>query len=332
LLEIKDLNLIYEDNYHVLKDINFKVEDGEIVGIIGLSGAGKTSLLRTLNLLQVPTSGKILLDGVDLTSLDKEELRKIRKKISIVFQHFNLLSSRTVFQNVALPLEIEDLSKKEIEEKVNKMLESMNLIPRKDAYPSQLSGGEKQRTAIARALISNPDIILFDEPTSSLDPKTTQKILDLILEINQSTRKSILIVTHEMDVIKKICDKVVYLKNGYVNFVGPVHEFFIEKETELNNEFYQEINIDWSKTREMVRNKNQKLLKIVFWGSKTHEPVLYDVAKKYDVSVNILYGKIEHLKDSPYGTMIIAINSDNSHVENFLKELSENVYKVEVLN
>ncbi|HOP34648.1 MAG TPA: methionine ABC transporter ATP-binding protein, partial [Defluviitoga tunisiensis] len=315
-----------------LKDINFKVEDGEIVGIIGLSGAGKTSLLRTLNLLQVPTSGKILLDGVDLTSLDKEELRKIRKKISIVFQHFNLLSSRTVFQNVALPLEIEDLSKKEIEEKVNKMLESMNLIPRKDAYPSQLSGGEKQRTAIARALISNPDIILFDEPTSSLDPKTTQKILDLILEINQSTRKSILIVTHEMDVIKKICDKVVYLKNGYVNFVGPVHEFFIEKETELNNEFYQEINIDWSKTWEMVRNKNQKLLKIVFWGSKTHEPVLYDVAKKYDVSVNILYGKIEHLKDSPYGTMIIAINSDNSHVENFLKELSENVYKVEVLN
>ncbi len=332
MLEIKDLNLIYEDNYHVLKDINFKVEDGEIVGIIGLSGAGKTSLLRTLNLLQVPTSGKILLDGVDLTSLDKEELRKIRKKISIVFQHSNLLSSRTVFQNVALPLEIEDLSKKEIEEKVNKMLESMNLIPRKDAYPSQLSGGEKQRTAIARALISNPDIILFDEPTSSLDPKTTQKILDLILEINQSTRKSILIVTHEMDVIKKICDKVVYLKNGYVNFVGPVHEFFIEKETELNNEFYQEINIDWSKTWEMVRNKNQKLLKIVFWGSKTHEPVLYDVAKKYDVSVNILYGKIEHLKDSPYGTMIIAINSDNSHVENFLKELSENVYKVEVLN
>ncbi|HOP24721.1 MAG TPA: methionine ABC transporter ATP-binding protein [Defluviitoga sp.] len=332
MLEIKDLNLIYEDNYHVLKDINFKVEDGEIVGIIGLSGAGKTSLLRTLNLLQVPTSGKILLDGVDLTSLEKEELRKIRKKISIVFQHFNLLSSRTVFQNVALPLEIEGLLKKEIEDKVNKMLESMNLIPRKDAYPSQLSGGEKQRTAIARALISNPDIILFDEPTSSLDPKTTQKILDLILEINQSTKKSILIVTHEMDVIKKICDKVVYLKNGYVDFMGPVHEFFIEKETELNDEFYQEINIDWNSIWQMVKDKNQKLLKIVFWGSKTHEPVLYDVAKKYDVSVNILYGKIEHLKDSPYGTMIIAINSDNSHVENFLKELSENVYKVEVLN
>ncbi len=332
MLEIKDLNLIYEDNYHVLKDINFKVEDGEIVGIIGLSGAGKTSLLRTLNLLQVPTSGKILLDGVDLTSLNKEELRKIRKKISIVFQHFNLLSSRTVFQNVALPLEIEDLPKKQIEDKVTKLLESMNLIPRKDAYPSQLSGGEKQRTAIARALISNPDIILFDEPTSSLDPKTTQKILDLILEINQSTKKSILIVTHEMDVIKKICDKVVYLKNGYVNFVGPVHEFFIEKETELNNEFYQEINIDWKEIDELVKNKNKRLLKIVFWGSKTHEPVLYNVAKKYDVSVNILYGKIEHLKDNPYGTMIIAINSDNSHLEEFLEELSENVYKVEVLN
>ncbi|PNR93380.1 methionine ABC transporter ATP-binding protein [Petrotoga sp. 9PWA.NaAc.5.4] len=331
MLEIKNLNLIYDENNHVLKNINFKVEEGEIVGIIGLSGAGKTSLLRTLNLLQLPSSGKIFLNSIDITQLNKKDLREIRKKISIVFQHFNLLSSRNVFQNIALPLEIENVKKEEIENKVNRMIEQLNLSSRKYAYPSQLSGGEKQRTAIARALISNPDIILFDEPTSSLDPSTTQKILNLILEINKNMKKSILIVTHEMDVIKKICDKVVYLKNGYVDYFGSVHTFFIEKEDELNKEFYQEINIDWQKVKEVVKGENDRLIKIVFWGEKTHEPVLYTVATKYNVVVNVLYGKIEHLKDNPYGTLIVEVIGDKNQMEEFLQEISDNVYKVEVL-
>lgn len=331
MLRIKDLNLVYDENLHVLKNINFTVEDGEILGIIGLSGAGKTSLLRTLNLLQLPTSGEIYLDDLEITHLESSELRKIRKKISIVFQNFNLLSSRTVFQNVSLPLEIEKISKEKIKLFVNNILNDLNLSNRKDAYPSQLSGGEKQRTAIARALISNPDIILFDEPTSSLDPSTTQKILDLILEINKSTKKSILIVTHEMDVIKKICDKVVYLKNGSVDFFGKVHEFFIEKENELNKEFYQEINIDWEKVREVVKGEHDRLIKVVFWGEKTHEPILHEVSKKYDITLNVLYGKIEHLKDNPYGTLILEVVSDENEMEKFLEELSAKVYKVEVL-
>lgn len=331
MLRIKDLNLVYDENLHVLKNINFTVEDGEILGIIGLSGAGKTSLLRTLNLLQLPTSGEIYLDDLEITHLESSELRKIRKKISIVFQNFNLLTSRTVFQNVSLPLEIEKISKEKIKLFVNNILNDLNLSNRKDAYPSQLSGGEKQRTAIARALISNPDIILFDEPTSSLDPSTTQKILDLILEINKSTKKSILIVTHEMDVIKKICDKVVYLKNGSVDFFGKVHEFFIEKENELNKEFYQEINIDWKKVREVVKGEHDRLIKVVFWGEKTHEPILHEVSKKYAITLNVLYGKIEHLKDNPYGTLILEVVSDENEMEKFLEELSAKVYKVEVL-
>jgi len=331
LLTIKNLNLIYDDKNHVLKNINFSVKDGEILGIIGLSGAGKTSLLRTLNLLQVPTSGEIFLDQVDVTKLNRNQLRNMRKKISIVFQHFNLLSSRTVFQNVSLPLEIEKVPKNEIEVRVNKLLEDVNLLHKKDSYPSQLSGGEKQRTAIARALINNPDIILFDEPTSSLDPNTTQRILDLILEINKSMKKSILIVTHEMDVIKKICDKVVYLKNGTVDFFGQVHEFFILKENELNKEFYQEINIDWERVKEVVKGENDRLIKVVFWGGKTHEPILHSITKKYDITLNILYGKIEHLKDEPYGTLIVEVISTQEEMGKFLEELSTNVYKVEVL-
>jgi D-methionine transport system ATP-binding protein len=331
LLKIQNLNLVYDNKNHVLKNVNFSVEDGEILGIIGLSGAGKTSLLRTLNLLQAPTSGEIFLDKVDITKLNTDQLRNVRKKISIVFQHFNLLSSRTVFENVSLPLEIEKVPKKEIEVRVNKILEDVNLLHKKDSYPSQLSGGEKQRTAIARALINNPDIVLFDEPTSSLDPSTTQRILDLILEINKSMKKSILIVTHEMDVIKKICDKVVYLKNGTVDFFGKVHEFFIEKENELNKEFYQEINIDWERVKEVVKGENHRLIKIVFWGEKTHEPILHNITKKYDITLNMLYGKIEHLKDNPYGTLIVEVISDHKEMEKFLEELSANVYKVEVL-
>jgi D-methionine transport system ATP-binding protein len=331
LLKVKDLNLVYENKNHVLKDINFEVKNGEIFGIIGLSGAGKSSLLRTLNLLQRPTSGNIFLDEIDITTVDKKDLRNLRKKISIVFQHFNLLSTRNVFDNIALPLEIEKKDIKEIEKKVDKILEEVNLSHKKNSYPSQLSGGEKQRTAIARGMINNPEILLLDEPTSALDPQTTQKILDLILDINKRFNLSIIIVTHEMDVIKKICDKVVYLKNGSVEFFGPVHELFVEKENEIFKEFYQEINIDWSRAKQLSSKETIKLLKIVFWGKHTHEAVLDEVSKKYDVKVNILYGKIEHLKDNPYGTLIINVESENGKINDFIKELDSKVYSLEVL-
>jgi D-methionine transport system ATP-binding protein len=329
MLEIKDLNLVYNQKLHVLKNINFEVKKGEVTGIIGLSGAGKTSILRSMVLLEKPTSGEIKLNGKDLSKLKESELRKERKKISVVFQNYNLLSTRTVYENIALPLEINNETN--IKERVIKLAEEVGLKDRLDHYPSALSGGEKQRTAIARGMINNPEILLLDEPTSALDPNTTDKILKLILNLNEKHNLSTIIVTHEMDVIKRACDKVVYLKNGEVNFFGPVHKFFIEKEKEIYEEFYKEINIDWNAAKSKSDKEYQKLIKVTFYGDATHEPILDEISKKYDIKMNYIYGKIEHLKSKPYGTLIIVIEYQNKDIENFMKELESKVYKLEEL-
>jgi D-methionine transport system ATP-binding protein len=327
MLEIKGLNLVYNKKLHVLKNINFEVKKGEVTGIIGLSGAGKTSILRSMVLLEKPSSGEIKLNGKDLSKLS--DLRKERKKISVVFQNYNLLSTRTVFENIALPLEIN--KEKNIKERVVKLAEEVGLKDRLDYYPSALSGGEKQRTAIARGMINNPEILLLDEPTSALDPNTTDKILKLTLDLNKKHDLSTIIVTHEMDVIKRACDKVVYLKNGEVSFFGPVYKLFIEKEKEIYEEFYKEINIDWKAARSKSDKEYQKLIKVTFYGDTTHEPILDDISKKYDIRMNYIYGKIEHLKSKPYGTLIIAVEYQNKDIENFMKEIESKVYKLEEL-
>jgi D-methionine transport system ATP-binding protein len=329
MLEIKGLNLVYNKKLHVLKNINFEVKKGEVTGIIGLSGAGKTSILRSMVLLEKPSSGEIKLNGKDLSKLRESDLRKERKKISVVFQNYNLLSTRTVFENIALPLEIN--KEKNIKERVVKLAEEVGLKDRLDYYPSALSGGEKQRTAIARGMINNPEILLLDEPTSALDPNTTDKILKLTLDLNKKHDLSTIIVTHEMDVIKRACDKVVYLKNGEVSFFGPVYKLFIEKEKEIYEEFYKEINIDWKAARSKSDKEYQKLIKVTFYGDTTHEPILDDISKKYDIRMNYIYGKIEHLKSKPYGTLIIAVEYQNKDIENFMKEIESKVYKLEEL-
>jgi D-methionine transport system ATP-binding protein len=329
VLEVKDLNLIYNQKLHVLKNINFEVKKGEVAGIIGLSGAGKTSILRSLVLLEKPTSGEIKLNGKDLSKLKERDLMIERKKISVVFQNYNLLSTRTVYENIALPLEIN--KEKNIKDRVLKLAEEVGLKDRLDHYPSSLSGGEKQRTAIARGMINNPEILLLDEPTSALDPNTTDRILKLVLDLNKKHDLSTIIVTHEMDVIKRACDRVVYLKNGEVNFFGPVYKFFIEKEKEIYEEFYKEINIDWKAARKKSGKENQKLIKVTFYGDSTHEPILDEISKKYDVKLNYIYGKIEHLKLKPYGTLIIVVEYEDRDIEGFMKELESKVYKLEEL-
>lgn len=329
MLEIKDLNLIYNNKLHVLKNINFNVQKGEVTGIIGLSGAGKTSILRSMVLLERPTSGKIILNKKDLTILKERELRNERKKISVVFQNYNLLSTRTVFENIALPLEIN--GEKNIKEKVLNIAKEVELSHRLNYYPSSLSGGEKQRTAIARGMVNSPNVLLLDEPTSALDPNTTDKILKLILKLNKKYDLSTIIVTHEMDVIKRACDKVVYLKNGEVNFFGPVYKLFIEKEKEIYKEFYKEINIDWKSAKQKSKKDNQKLIKVTFYGENTHQPILDEISKKYNIKMNYIYGKIEHLKKEPYGTLVIVIEYENNDINIFLQELESKVYRLEEL-
>lgn len=234
MIKIENICKIFKSSNQEVKaldNINLTIEKGDIYGIIGLSGAGKSTLIRTLNRLEEPTSGHIFIGDTDLTGLSKEALRKTRQKIGMIFQHFNLLSSRTVADNIKFPLEVAEVDSKEHTEIVDALLKRVELEDKKDSYPSQLSGGQKQRVAIARALANKPSILLCDEATSALDPKTTKSILHLIKEINESTGITVILITHEMHVIKEICDKVAILENGQVIEEGPVEKVFSNPKT-----------------------------------------------------------------------------------------------------
>ena len=236
MISIEKVNKVYPNGFHAVKDVDLEIKTGDIFGIIGLSGAGKSSLIRLLNRLEEPTSGKIIIDGVDITSLSKDELLEKRKKIGMIFQHFNLLSSRTVGENVAFALEIAKWDKNKIKERVKELLEIVELSDKIDYYPNQLSGGQKQRVAIARALANNPDILLSDEATSALDPKTTKAILELIRNIQQKFGLTVVMITHQMEVIKEICNKVAVMSGGKIVEQGGVHHIFSAPQSEITKE------------------------------------------------------------------------------------------------
>lgn len=225
-----------------VKNVNLNVKKGEVFGIIGLSGAGKSTLIRCLNRLEEPTSGSITIDGVDITSLNKNQLRIARKDIGMIFQHFNLLSQKTVFENIAFPLELEGFSKDVIEKKVNKLLDYLELKDKKDSYPSQLSGGQKQRVAIARALVNDPKVLLSDEATSALDPKTTKSILALLNKIRKEFGLTIVLITHQMEVVKDICDKVAIIENGEIIEKNTVENLFQNPKTKTAKTFIRSLN------------------------------------------------------------------------------------------
>jgi len=331
IVSVENLNLTYEEKgnkNHILKDISFEVEKGEILGIVGLSGAGKTSLLRTLNLLHKPDSGKIIFEQEDITELNEKTVIPIRKKIGVVFQHFNLFRNKNVYNNIAFPLLLEKIDKEEIKKRVEKIADEIGLTERLNAYPSQLSGGEQQRVGIARSIITNPDLILLDEPTSALDPMITKIILDLVLDISIKRGLTIITVTHDMDVVKRICDKVAYLKKGNLSFFGETHEFFASLTTKEVSEFENEFLTDFEKIKKRESDE-KKFIRVVFWGENTHESVIWDTSKDMDINVNILYGKIEELKKGPFGSLILEISGKQSM--NFIKNLKEKVYYLEVI-
>lgn len=331
IISVKNLNLAYEENgrkNQILKNISFKVKRGEILGIVGLSGAGKTSLLRTLNLLHKPDSGEILFEENNITKLNEKTVIPIRKKIGVVFQHFNLFRNKNVYDNIAFPLVLEKVEKKEIKERVEKIASEIDLTERLNAYPSQLSGGEQQRVGIARSIITNPDLILLDEPTSALDPMITKKILDLVLSVSSKRGLTIITVTHDMDVVKRICDKVAYLKSGTLNFFGETHEFFASLTTKEISEFENEFLTDFEKIKKR-ESFDKRFIRVVFWGKNTHESVIWNTAKDKKICVNILYGKIEELKKGPFGSLILEISGEQS--DEFIRSLKDKVYFLEVI-
>ncbi|NLZ54902.1 MAG: methionine ABC transporter ATP-binding protein [Thermoanaerobacteraceae bacterium] len=342
MIYIKDLTKIYysdSGDVKALEDVNLHIKQGEIYGVIGLSGAGKSTLLRCINMLETPTSGTIEIDGVDMTKLSPYELKEYRKKMGMIFQHFNLLSSRTVWGNIAFPLEIAGLDKQTIKEKVDNLLELVALTDKANSFPSQLSGGQKQRVGIARALANDPKVLLCDEATSALDPQTTLSILNLLKDINTKLGLTIVLITHEMNVIKHICHSVAVIEKSKVVEQGSVLEVFSNPKTETAKNFLKNITLSElpDELKDRIRqldhgNLEGKIVKIGFFGQITTQPIISTLVKKFDVNANILFGNIDYIQEDPYGVLVVELNGQNGGANealNYLKGLGLNVEVIE---
>ncbi|HIU63897.1 MAG TPA: methionine ABC transporter ATP-binding protein [Candidatus Avacidaminococcus intestinavium] len=341
MIELRDIEKTYytkTGDIHALCKTSLTINAGEIFGVIGQSGAGKSTLIRCINMLETPTNGQVLVDGQDLTAMNESELRKARQSIGMIFQHFNLLSSRTVFDNIAFPLEIQGLSKTEIRKKVEPLLELVGLEERREHYPSQLSGGQKQRVGIARALASSPKVLLCDEATSALDPQTTKSILDLLRDINQKMNLTIVMITHQMQVVKEICDHVAVIENGKIIEEGTMFDLFTNPQTPTTKDFIKSINnmelpelLKNTPISKEFTNGSKLLVRISFIGSSAGEPLISSLVKRCDVDVNILYGNIENIKDTPYGTLLVEISGTAKALTSSMDYLKARNLRIEVI-
>ncbi|AVK82578.1 methionine ABC transporter ATP-binding protein [Lysinibacillus sp. B2A1] len=312
--------------------INLHVKKGEIHGVIGYSGAGKSTLIRCVNLLERPTAGKVWINNVDITSLSLNDLRKTRQKIGMIFQHFNLLKTATVYNNIAVPLKLLGYNDTEVKNRVAKYAEIVGLTEKLESFPSQLSGGQKQRVAIARALAQEPEILLSDEATSALDPETTEAILELLLKINRELGITILLITHEMNVIQKICDDVSVLEAGKVVEYGSAIDLFAKPQHPTTRKFLSTIsqrNLSLSLIQQL--NVSGSVIRLTFLGESTGKPLLAEVSKVYDVQPNILTANIIELKNGIVGNIVVHLNGEAQIVQKALTYFTENGVAVEEL-
>jgi D-methionine transport system ATP-binding protein len=343
LIQLKHIVKTFRDSadqkvVDAVKDVTLDIHTGEIFGIIGFSGAGKSTLVRCLNLLTRPDSGSINIDGQEMMELSPKELRKARKKIGMIFQHFNLMPSRTVFGNVAYPLKGSGLSKEEITDKVRKLLELVEIPDKENVYPSQLSGGQKQRVAIARALANDPKILLCDEATSALDPQTTGSILQLLKELNQKLGITIVVITHEMQVVKSICNRVAVMENGEVAELGDVFEIFSNPQKPITREFIRTTS-KLSKIEELIQQDSplirlepgDKLVRLTYVQKDVSEPLLSVITRKFDIELNILFADVEFVADAPIGGTVVIFHGDSNMIRDAFTYLRQKDIGVEVL-
>jgi len=295
---------------HALAGVSLRIERGEIFGIIGRSGAGKSTLIRMLNLLERPTEGRVLIDGEDITTYDEARLRTFRQSVGMVFQHFNLLNSRTVMENVCFPLRLAGMNRKQQRERAAEVLALVGLSDHANKYPRQLSGGQQQRVGIARALASKPRLLLCDEATSALDPETTQSILRLLIDINRDLGLTIVLITHGMDVIRAVCDKVAVIDAGKIVEHGTVLDVFLHPQHPVTQSLLSESGMDAEGWREMAQGMPGKLLRLSFRGDTTLQPLLTRVSKDLDLDFSILQGSVGRIKDTPYGQLVVAVQGD----------------------
>ena len=327
---IKKTYIKNKQQVHALNDINLSVDTGDIYGLIGWSGAGKSSLIRLVNQLEKPTSGTVTVDGVDLNKLDTKAQREHKKKIGMIFQHFNLLESKTVAQNIAIPLVLQGLKRDEIDRRVDAMLSYVDLAGKKQSYPSQLSGGQKQRVGIARALITEPTILLCDEATSALDPQTTLSILKLLKQINSERNITILLVTHEMEVISSICNKVAVMEKGQVIEKGTVLDIFSAPQQETTKKFVSTVinaKIPEAVLDSLVEQEN--IFRLEFLGNSAREPVVNELILKQLVEINILFANMREIGGVVLGSMFIQMNGIETSVEKALTFLQDRGVRVE---
>lgn len=297
--------------------VDLHIQKGEIFGIIGLSGAGKSSLVRCINLLERPTSGIIKIDGDNIEDLSKKDLKSARKKIGMIFQHFNLLSNSTVYENIAFPLVIDKKPKDYINNRVLELLELVGLSDKVDMYPSMLSGGQKQRVGIARALANNPSIIMCDEATSALDPETTRSILNLLKDINKKLNMTIIIITHEMEVIKSICNKVAILDKGKILEMGKVSDIFINPKTDIAQRFFGAIDLKLDnkvyQDALKISSENAIVIKAIFIGSSVTDNYISNIIKLFNIDVSILLGNIQDMNNTLVGTLVLKITGKSKN-------------------
>ncbi|ATB68521.1 methionine ABC transporter ATP-binding protein [Sulfurospirillum diekertiae] len=320
-----------EASFKAVDAINLQIQEGEIFGIVGTSGAGKSTLIRTINLLQKPTSGKIWIAGEDITEYTGLKLRTIRHTIGMIFQHFNLIHTKTVFDNVAFPMVIAGASKEAILQRVPALLELVGLSDKMHVYPSTLSGGQKQRVGIARSLANNPRILLCDEPTSALDLETTNAILDLLKEINKKLGITTILITHEMDVIKKICNKVAVMDKGVVVETGSVYDIFSLPEHPFTQKLVAH-TLNLELPFRILQDVQGRLIKVVYNGDRAEEPILSDAIRTFGVDINVLHGKIEYIDEKPLGVLLLNINASSAQIEQIISYLKERTASVEVFH
>lgn len=293
-----------------LNNINLTIEEGSIYGIIGHSGAGKSTLIRCINLLEKPDSGSVMIDNIDLTKLSNRELMLARRKIGMIFQHFNLLSSQTVYNNIAFPLRLEGMSEANIEKRVSELLTLVGIKEHRDKYPAQLSGGQKQRVGIARAIANKPKVLLCDEATSALDPQTTQSILELLVDINRELGLTIVIITHEMEVVRSICHKVAVIHDSKIIESGDVEKVFLHPQSVVTQDFI----IDKTEQNELKKyisrypQQQDSLYQLTYLGTEAFEPHLSRIIKRSNIDLSILSGSISYIRDIPYGQLTVVLS------------------------
>ena len=342
MIKLEHINKTFEiggKTVQAVKDVSLKIRQGEIFGIIGFSGAGKSTLVRCINLLEKPQSGRITIDNEDITNYSGLKLRQLRQKIGMIFQHFNLMPSRTVFENIELPLKLTALSSENRARKVNELLELVGLTDKAQNYPSQLSGGQKQRVAIARALANDPKVLLCDEATSALDPQTTHSILQLLKEVNARLGLTIVVITHQMEVIKEICDRVAVMQNGQVVEKGNIVDIFSNPQSYQIKDKEVTAADNFETFNDLIRlnssitgiHPDQPVWFLTYRGSVAGEPLMSELYRRFEVKANIIYGNIDYFKECIVGKLGVAIEGEAEKIAQAKAFLIEQKVRVEVL-